>query len=74
LATNKQNQYNAKLSRRNKSGFKGVCWDKAARRWRATISHNRRGVFLGHYDTTEEAAAAYAEGARRYAKEFARLL
>lgn len=72
LATNQQNQYNGNRRRNNTSGFKGVCWDKPVRRWRATIAHNRKSVFLGHYDTPEEAAAAYAGGAKLYAKEFAR--
>jgi hypothetical protein len=72
IATNQQNQFNRGLSRSNTSGFKGVCWDKPRGRWRAQLTHNGRSVFLGHYATPEEAAAAYAEGAKRYAREFAR--
>lgn len=73
LATNQQNQFNRGLSRANTSGYKGVCWDKPRARWRAQLYYNARSVFLGHYDTPEEAAAAYAEGAKLYAREFARV-
>lgn len=72
LATNQQNQFNRGPSRNNTSGYKGVCWDKPRGLWRAQIVVDRKSVFLGHYDAPEQAAAAYAEGARRYAKEFAR--
>lgn len=73
LATNQQNQYNRGPSRSNTSGYKGVCWDRPKARWRAQIAVGGASVFLGHYDTPEEAAAAYAEGAKKYAKEFARV-
>ena len=73
LATNQQNQFNRGASKRNTSGYKGVYWDKPSSKWRAQICYNRRSVFLGHYDTPEEAAVAYAEGAKRYAREFARI-
>lgn len=72
LATNQQNQFNRGLSRANTSGFKGVCWDKPRGRWRAQLCREGRSVFFGHYSTPEEAAAAYADGAKLYAKEFAR--
>lgn len=73
LATNQQNQYNRGVNKNSTSGLKGVYWDKPVQRWRAQIVHNRASVFLGHYATSEEAAAAYAEGAKRYAREFARV-
>lgn len=72
-ATNQQNQYNSRLKASNTSGYKGVCWDKPTAKWRAQICVAGRSVFLGHYATAEDAAAAYAEGAKRYAGEFARV-
>lgn len=73
LATNQQNQFNRGVGRANASGFKGVCWDKPKNRWRAQLCYNGKSVFLGHHDTPEAAASAYAEGAKRYAREFARV-
>jgi hypothetical protein len=71
--SNQQNQYNRGANANNTSGFKGVFWDKPAGKWRAQLYHNRKSIFLGHYATPEDAAAAYADGAKRYAREFARV-
>lgn len=71
-ATNAQNQYNRGANKNNTSGYKGVYWDKPRKKWRAQIMHNKKTVFLGHFNNTQEAAAAYAEAANQYANEFAR--
>ena len=71
--TNAQNQYNAPRKSHNKSGYKGVAHCKGYRRpWRARIVVDKQVVLLGYFGTPQEAAKAYAEGAARYAKEFAR--
>jgi len=36
-ATISQNACNSKLMSNNKSGIKGVCWHKAAKKWHATV-------------------------------------
>jgi hypothetical protein len=72
--TNAQNQYNGPRKSHNKSGHKGVVFCKGYRLpWRARIVVNKQVIELGHYATPEEAAAAYAEGAKQYAREFARV-
>jgi len=72
--TNAQNQYNAPRKSHNKSGYKGVAFCKGYREpWRARIIVDKQVVELGRYSTPEGAAAAYAEGAKRYAREFARI-
>lgn len=68
-ATNRQNQGNTKLDRRNTSGYRGVCYRAAAttRPWRASISTRIDGKqnchVLGYFATKEEAARAYDDAA-----------
>ncbi len=64
-ATRTENQHNVKISRRNTSGYLGVSWSKERGRWRAQIVAGGRGVWLGYFDTPEEAFAAYLAAKRR---------
>ena len=43
----------------NTSGYKGVTWNKEAKKWRAQIWTNGKSIHLGTYATAEEAYAAY---------------
>jgi len=70
-ATNAENSRNARLSRSNSSGFKGVAWHKRAQKWQAKIRVDRRWLWLGQYTTREAAAAAYDDAARELHGEFA---
>lgn len=70
-ATKSLNGANSRLSRRNKSGFKGV--KKAGRRWLAQIrGESATNQRIGLFDTPEEAHAAYLAKARELHGEFAR--
>jgi hypothetical protein len=70
LATQQQNNRNARKPRHNTTGLKGAyrCRDK----FRASISVNDRAVHLGVFDTAEAAHAAYCAAAVQYGGEFAR--
>lgn len=46
---------------RNKSGVKGVCWDKNREKWVAQIEFQGKNYNLGRYDKIEDAAAARKE-------------
>lgn len=72
LATNSQNSANARRRVTNRSGFKGVIREPGSRRWRATITKDRKQIELGHFDTPEAAHAAYCAAARELHGEFAR--
>ena len=59
-ATNTENNQNRAAANRNsKSGLLGVAWLASRQKWRAGIGVNRRTVFIGEFDTAEEASAAY---------------
>lgn len=53
------------------SGFKGVY--KRGSRWEASISPNRKYLYLGIFDTSDEAALAYNAAALIHYGVFARL-
>ena len=55
----------------NTSGYTGVGWRKSAKRWIAYITVDQKFIFLGYYDTPEEAALAYNRAATKYRGEFA---
>lgn len=68
LASHAQNGLNTKLSKRNKSGFKGVYYDRSKRLWRASIANR----FIGRFATKEQAAEAYRKAAVKVGGDFAR--
>jgi hypothetical protein len=69
-ATQAENLRNRGKNKNNTSGFKGVSIAPHGR-WRATIRVSGKQIHLGHYSTKEEAAVAYANGARRHHGAFA---
>lgn len=72
--TNKSlNQANSRIGRNNTSGFKGVWWQKQARRWRADILVNRKKIHVGYFTDKREAALAYDAAALKHFGEHARL-
>lgn len=71
LATAAENQWNSGLSKANTSGFKGV-WKTSSGRWRASLYYHRNAIWLGTFDSPEEAYQAYCEAALKYHGEFAR--
>ena len=72
LATYQQNNYNRRLNKNNKSGYKGVIWDKGVKKWRAYIRSGKM-IYLGVFKTKLEAAKTYNEAAIKLFKEFAKL-
>jgi hypothetical protein len=63
LATRGQNSHNRTKYKTNTSGFKGVSFFKAGRKWHARIMANGVDRHLGYYNTPEDAHFAYKTAA-----------
>ena len=71
--TRSQNVANSKKRIHNTSGFKGVHWNTTSKAWAARIGVEGKRIFLGYFNTPEEAAQAYDAAAKKYFGEFSRL-
>lgn len=57
--TDKQNKENhAGAQRNSKSGVRGVSWDVDRKKWFAKVKHDRKQIFVGRFDSLEEATTA----------------
>ena len=56
--TNQQNSFNARMSKNNTSGIKGVSWDKSRQKWQAKCMINSKTIHLGRFDNLEQADLA----------------
>lgn len=73
LVSTAQNQWNQRRHSDNTSGVKGVHRSSRDKKWCAQIRVSNKVHSLGHFDTLEAAAAAYAEASKRLHGEFGRL-
>ena len=71
IVTHSQNQMNKGMGKNNTSGFKGVSWDKNSKKWQANIKENNKRLYLGLFETKEEAYKAYVEACKKYHRDFA---
>ena len=72
-ATRCRNMYNARKHIDNRTGFKGVTFNKRARKWIAQISANNRRIYLGRFNDPVSAARAYDAAAIKHHGEFAQI-
>lgn len=56
--THQQNNHNQPMRRNNRSGVKGVSWDRRLRKWRAQACLNYQIHCVGLFDDLDEAAIA----------------
>ena len=72
LETKSRNMQNRKKCSRNKSGIKGVYYDKFHKKYVAQLRCNGVKICLGHHDTEEEAEKVVVEARKKYHGEFGR--
>lgn len=59
VTTRKQNQENHQGPQRNNtSGVRGVSWRKDLEKWAGHVSHQKRKITVGYFETLDEAEAA----------------
>ena len=58
IVSNHQNQFNR--------GAKGYCWNKQKSKYQAQIGIDNKNIYLGYYDTEEDARNAYLEAKEKY--------
>lgn len=71
-ATTFQNSANQGIRSDNKSGHKGICWNKKLCKWGSSIQYNHKQIHLGVFLTIEEAINSYEEMATRLFGEYKR--
>ena len=68
-----ENNRNVGIRATNRSGFKGVYFNKKRNGYQAYITSERRHIYLGYHPTAEAAARAYDKKAKEIYGAFARL-
>jgi hypothetical protein len=66
LASANENSQNRKMNSKNKSGISGVSWHKRTSKWTAQIMVNGEKIYLGIFETIEDAAAARSSAKEKY--------
>ena len=72
ICTSAENSKNARTPITNTSGYKGVSYRRHTNRYISRIRVNNEGIYLGSFDTPEEAYVAYCNASKKYHGEFGR--
>lgn len=70
FVTRAQNMWNTTIRNNNKSGFKGVFWNKITSKWQANITAKGKNKYLGAFDNPIDAAEAYDKACEELHGEF----
>lgn len=72
ICTTQENGWNSAIRSHNRSGFKGVMWEKRRRKWALYIKVDGKQKYLGLFDEPQRAHEAYCTAAHEHFGEFAR--
>ncbi len=70
-ATPAENARNKGMLPTNKSGYKGAYKRKGKEKWVSRINVGKKTIYLGFFNSPQEAHAAYCEGAKKIHGKFA---
>lgn len=73
IATRSEQQHNTRRRQDNRSGYKGVVWNRGSKSWTSRLTIDGKQTQIGSFSTAEAAAQAYDAEARRVYGEFALL-
>lgn len=73
FCSNQQNSFNRNIGTTNKSGYKGVSWNKQCNKWHSQITHNYKTINLGYYNNIIDAVKVYNDKALELFGEFAKI-
>ena len=65
LATRSENMQNVVRNKKNTSTQKGVSWMPQRKKWRAYINKDYKQIYIGLFDSFEEAVSAYKEAQKK---------
>lgn len=71
VCTRSQNMMNTNPSTRSATGVKGVTWDNDRQKWSASIGINNKNIYLGRFDTFEQAISARRRAEEDYQSVYA---
>ena len=72
ICTQHQNSMNNVIAKNNTSVCTGVTWDKSKNKWKAQLMYEYKNIFLGRFNTFEEACIARKAGEEKYFGEYVR--
>jgi len=61
-----KNMFNLKIAKNNKSGHRGISWHKETKKWRAYINLNRKQIYLGIYNSINQALLVRNDAEKKY--------
>ncbi len=73
VCTRGQNRQNSLKKTKASSKYKGVYWQKSAKKWKARLTFEKKSIYLGLYQDEKIAAKAYDQKAIELFGEFANL-
>lgn len=70
VVTLSNNAMNQRIKSNNTSGVKGVRWHKATQKWQSGIGIKGKQIYLGVYETFDEAVKVRKEAEKKYFGEY----